>query len=181
MARAIPILYVTHAHREVFALGERVIALEGGRILARGTPHDVLETPAHEPLAQLAGFENIFNAHVEAVRADAGTMQCRLDDGGTELEVPLSTTRPGAGVRIAIRAGDIMIAVEEPHGLSARNLLPGIVRSLRREGATVVTEVEAGPIFAVHLTPSASESLRLSAGARVWLVIKTYSCRLVSI
>jgi molybdate transport system ATP-binding protein len=180
-ARAIPILYVTHAHREVFALGERVIALQGGRILAQGTPHDVLDTPAQEPLAQLAGFENLFHASVETVRAEAGTMHCRLEGGPTELEVPLSTARPGSSIRIAIRAGDIMVAVEEPHGLSARNVLPGVVRSLRREGATVVAHVAAGPLFEIHLTPGALESLRLVAGGRVWVVIKTYSCRPVSV
>jgi len=32
-ARDIPILYVTHSQREVFALGERVISLENGKIL----------------------------------------------------------------------------------------------------------------------------------------------------
>src|SRR5262249_43403301 len=32
-ARAIPILYVTHSQREVFALGERVLVLQEGRII----------------------------------------------------------------------------------------------------------------------------------------------------
>jgi molybdate transport system ATP-binding protein len=177
----IPILYVTHAHREVFALGERVIVLQGGRILAQGTPHDVLDTPAYESMAKLAGFENFFDARVETVRADSGTMHCRILGGSTDLEVPLSSAPPGSTVRIAIRAGDILLASEEPRSLSARNVLPGVIRSLRREGATVIASIEAGPVFEVHLTPSACESLGLASGSRVWLVIKTYSCHLVSV
>jgi molybdate transport system ATP-binding protein len=180
-ASAIPILYVTHAHREVFALGERVIVLQGGRILAQGTPQEVLDTPVQESMAQLAGFENLFAARVVTVRADHGTMYCRILGGSTELEVPLSTAGPGSSVRIAIRAGDILVASEEPRSLSARNVLPGIIRSLRREGATVIAHVEAGPLFEVHLTPGACESLGLAIGSRVWLVIKTYSCRLVGV
>src|SRR5439155_8684725 len=39
-AHRIPILYVTHDREEVFALGERVLALEDGRIIAQGTPHE---------------------------------------------------------------------------------------------------------------------------------------------
>src|SRR4029077_4921605 len=39
-AQALPILYVTHAHREVFALGDRVVVLDHGRIVATGVPHD---------------------------------------------------------------------------------------------------------------------------------------------
>lgn len=178
-AHAIPILYVTHAHREVFALGERVIVLEHGRIAADGTPHDVLDTPVHEPIAQLSGFENFFSGSVVTRRSDAGTMQCRLGDTGAELEVPLSNAQAGSSVRIAIRAGDILLANEQPRGLSARNVLQGRLVSLKREGATVIAGVEAGERFVVHLTPSACDTLHLSAGVQVWLIIKTHSCRLV--
>jgi molybdate transport system ATP-binding protein len=38
----IPVLYVTHSREEVFALGERVLLLEAGRIIAEGTPNDVM-------------------------------------------------------------------------------------------------------------------------------------------
>jgi molybdate transport system ATP-binding protein len=80
VAHRIPILYVTHAHREVFALGERVVALEHGGIIAVGTPHEVMETPAHETLALIAGFENFFTASVTTRRVEAGIMQCRLSE-----------------------------------------------------------------------------------------------------
>ena len=41
----IPIVYVTHDHAEVFALGDRVIALEQGEILTEGLPLDVVAAP----------------------------------------------------------------------------------------------------------------------------------------
>ena len=58
----IPILYVTHSREEVMALGERVLVMDQGRIIAQGTPHEVLRAPLQETVAQLAGFENIFDA-----------------------------------------------------------------------------------------------------------------------
>ena len=179
-ARGIPILYVTHSHREVFALAEHVIVLKNGTVLAEGTPEEVLETPAQEPLAHLAGFENFFDATVTSVRTDAGSMHCRLAGCDVELEVPRVSAEPGVAVRIAVRAGDILLANQEPHGLSARNVLAGSIISMQREGATVILFVQTGARFEVHLTPGASESLRLAAGQRVWLVIKTHSCRIVS-
>jgi molybdate transport system ATP-binding protein len=179
-AHRIPILYVTHSHREVFALGEQVLVLERGRILAEGTPQQVLHAPAHESLAQLAGFENFLDARVIGTQPDAATMHCRLAGGETELEVPLAHAHSGAQVRIAIRAGDILLAVEEPRGLSARNVLRGTIASIQREGATVIVEVTAGASFVAHVTPGALESLRLVPGKPVWLVIKTHSCRLVA-
>lgn len=41
-ARPIPILYVTHSHAESLALGGRMIRLDGGRVVAEGTPNEVL-------------------------------------------------------------------------------------------------------------------------------------------
>lgn len=41
-ARPIPILYVTHSHAESLALGERMIRLDQGRVVAEGTPAEVL-------------------------------------------------------------------------------------------------------------------------------------------
>jgi molybdate transport system ATP-binding protein len=180
-AHGIPILYVTHAHREVFALGERVVVLDRGRVLARGTPHEVIDLPAHETIAQLAGFENLFTAVVVARRPSSGVMLCRLGSGDAELEVPMGVAAEGAGVRVAIRAGDILLATQEPHGLSARNVLRGTLRSLSRQGTTVVAIVDAGESFVVHLTPGAVESLGLFVHMPVWIVVKTHSCRIVSV
>jgi molybdate transport system ATP-binding protein len=183
----IPILYVTHAHREVFALGERVVVLQRGTIVANGTPHEVLDTPAQETIAQLAGFENLLPVREILPHPDAGSMTCRLEPTTsvgmtTELEVPLTNVPADRRVplRVAIRAGDIMLATEEPRGLSARNVLPGIIASVRREGVTVIVHVDAGCRFEVHVTPSAAASLRLAPSQSIWLVLKTHSCRLVA-
>lgn len=180
-AHDIPILYVTHSHREVFALGERVVVLEDGKILARGTPQEVMDAPAHETLAQLAGFENFFTGVVTAKRPEFGLMHCRLDGTTTELEIPLAGTEVGAPIRLAIRAGDILLANQEPHGLSARNVLRGTLALAVQEGPTVVARVDAGVFFTVHLTPGALEALRLRPQSPVWLVVKTHSCRLVAL
>jgi len=173
-----PVLYVTHSHREVFALGERVVVLENGRVQMQGTPHEVLDSPAHHRLATVAGFENVFDGTVITSRADLGTTMCRID--GVEVEVPYSGSVEGAPIKVAVRAGDILLATQEPCGLSARNLLSGCVQSLRREAGSVVARVSAGPGFDVRLTPGACESLGVERGRDVWLVIKTYSWRVVA-
>lgn len=179
-AHAIPILYVTHNHREVYALGERVIVLERGRVLTSGSPHQVLEHPGHAVLANLAGFENVFEATVVERREQAGTMRCRLADSATELDVPLGQARAGEPARVAIRAGDILVANVEPRGLSASNIISGTVGDLTTVGSTIVASVMAGRCFVVHLTPGGVQSLGLRPGDQVWLIIKAYSCRLVA-
>jgi molybdate transport system ATP-binding protein len=173
-------IYVTHSHREVYTLGERAIVIDNGRVIASGTPHDVLDRPEHGVLANLAGFENLFDAIVVERRERAGTMECRITGSTTDLEVPLSAAAVGQPIRIAIRAGDILVGSEEPRGLSARNVLRGRLADLTARGPTMVALVDAGARFTVHLTPTGADSLRLHTGDQVWLIVKTYSCRIVA-
>ncbi len=177
----IPIVYVTHSREEVFALGERVIVLQNGRPIASGTPHEVLSAPRTETVAQLAGFENIFDATVMAVQEERGTMLCGLSESNVNLETPLVRTEAGASLRIGIRAGDILLASQSPVGLSARNIIPGVIVSLEKRDVIVVAKVDCGVEMAVHLTLAARDSLRMQPGQEVWLVIKTHSCHLMGI
>jgi molybdate transport system ATP-binding protein len=176
----IPILYVTHSREEVFALGERVIVLDAGHIVAQGTPHQVLRAPREETIAHLAGFENIFDAMVVALNEGRGTMTCRLT-GRTpvDLETPLIRAQAGSSLRIGIRAGDILLAIAPPVGLSARNVVPGRITVLERRDVIISARVDCGVEVEVHLTLAARDALELEPGKRVWLVIKTHSCHLM--
>jgi molybdate transport system ATP-binding protein len=178
-AHNIPILYVTHSREEVDALGERVIAMDHGHIVSEGSPGDVLDAPRRARLAQAAGFENLLSGSVVDLREPDGVMRVRLADRRCEIEVPLGYARLGDRVRIAIRAGDILLATELPNALSARNLLQGKITSLERRGNIVVVRVDCGVEFIVHVTPGAERELELAAGKRAWLVLKTHSCHFV--
>jgi molybdate transport system ATP-binding protein len=179
----VPILYVTHSREEVLALGERVLVMDAGRIIAQGSPHEVLTAPLQETVAQLAGFENIFDATVESVHEDRGTMMCRLSGGETSssvlLETPLIRAQPGSRLRVGIRAGDILLATAKPEGLSARNVIAGCVISIERRDMIVSARVDCGVEMNVHLTLAARDELQLTSGREVWLVIKTHSCHLM--
>lgn len=177
----IPIVYVTHSREEVFALGEQVIVLENGHPIARGTPHEVMSAPHLEAVAQLAGFENIFDLTVTAAHEERGTMVCQLSGSQVELETPLVRADVGSRLRVGIRAGDILLASLQPVGLSARNVLPGKVLSLAQRDVIVVVKVNCGVEMDVHLTLAARDSLQLQPGRDVWLVVKTHSCHLMAI
>jgi molybdate transport system ATP-binding protein len=178
-AKGIPILYVTHSREEVDALGERVIALENGSVVSAGVPMDVLNAPRRIKLAQAAGFENLLSATVLDLRESDGVMRVRLQESALEIEVPLGYAAAGSRVHIAIRAGDILLATERPHGLSARNVMEGRILSLEQRGTMVIARVDCGVTFVAHITPGAVRALELTAGCRAWLVLKTHSCHLV--
>jgi molybdate transport system ATP-binding protein len=176
----IPVLYVTHSRDEVFMLGERMLMLERGKIIAEGPPHQVMSAPRSETVAQLAGFENVFDAQVTSIHEERGTMMCVLGGSQVELETPLVRAEVGSKLRVGISAGDILLATSAPVGLSARNILPGRLLSLWQRDMIVVARVDCGVEMSVHLTLAARDSLELRPGRQVWLIVKTHSCHLLA-
>ena len=83
-------------------------------------------------------------------------------------------------VKVAIRAGDILLATQRPVALSARNILEGKLVSLEQRGRVIVARIEAGVTLTVHITASAVRALELTVGRPIWVVLKTHSCHLVS-
>jgi molybdate transport system ATP-binding protein len=132
-----------------------------------------------ETVAQRAGFENVFDATVIAVHEERGTMVCQLSGSTVEIETPLVRADVGSGLRVGIRAGDILLASLSPVGLSARNIIPGRVVSLAQHDVIVMAKVNCGVEMEVHLTLAAREALHLQPGSEVWLVVKTHSCHLM--
>lgn len=176
----IPILYVTHSQDEVYALGDRVLALENGRVIAHGTAHEVMRAPRLETIAALSGVENIFDVVVESINLARGTMSCRIEDTAVEVETPMVKAEVGSRLRLGVRAGDVLLATEHPLGLSARNVLKGKLLRLERRDVMVAAVVDCGVEMEVHLTLAAQESLALQVQKDVWLIWKTHSCHLLS-
>jgi molybdate transport system ATP-binding protein len=84
-------------------------------------------------------------------------------------------------MQVGISANDILIANQQPKGLSARNVIAGLLASIAERDKTVIVRVNCrGTLFEAHVTPGAMDSLRLVQNAPVWVVIKTHSCFLIS-
>ena len=77
-------------------MGDHMVVLDMEGV-AQGTPSEVLQSPNQETIANLAGFENVFDASVTAVNQNYGTMLCRPAGSEIEIEVPLSARCGRAG------------------------------------------------------------------------------------
>jgi len=176
----IPVLYVTHNVGEALALGGEVLVLEAGRAAAQGAPLDLLAARSLAAAGQ-EGLENLLAGRIQGHAPAAGVTRVELDSGQL-LSVPLLESRAlQAPVTLSVRAEDVLLATVEPHGLSARNVLPASVLSCTRVGHDVLVRcgVSAGTPWLVRLTPGAVADLRLEPGARVWLAVKSHSIRVV--
>ena len=173
----IPILYVTHDRSEALSLGERVLLLESGRVVAEGRPLDVLTQPAQESVANLTGVENLFDVRIVGRNPERGTLTC--DAGGCRLEIPYGDWPIDQSLRVGLRSGDILLAVSPPKGLSAQNILPGRIQQIDAADYEVRLQVNCGKVFDVTLTRSAIETLELNLGQEVWLIFKAHSCHVL--
>ncbi len=178
-ARQIPIVYVTHDYEEVLALGDRVIALDQGRIIAEGLPQEIVPELRRQQMAQPTNFENLFDASVVEVRPTEHTMICQITGTSIQIEAPLSSLPLGSEVRIGIRAEEIMIAASRPAIISQCCVVAAKVKRLDRVAEAVEVQLSCGADFRVHLSSQCVESFGLEVSTEVWMMIRAQACYMV--
>ena len=175
---SVPVLLVTHDAEEALALADRVHIIDRGRVVASGDPFALIRQPAKERIARLSGVENLFSMRVVSIHPAEGTMVCQDQSGTVRLYVPATAdAQVDDQVVIGIRAADVILARDEPVGLSARNLLSGVIHAVepRIPGFDVSLESNGLRIVA-HVTRQAVDALALRPGMGAWAVLKASSC-----
>jgi molybdate transport system ATP-binding protein len=174
----LPTLFVSHDATEVQALCEEVVVLDSGRVIAQGVPDEVLRYVRTGERA----FENVLGGDVSFV--GEGTARVRLDGGG-QVQVPAGGLRVGQHLLFALGSDEILVALDQPTRISARNVLPARIERVdaSHDGAVRVDgrlENGGGARFSASLTAASVDELKLRAGQAVFLVFKTNSCRVLS-
>jgi molybdate transport system ATP-binding protein len=169
----IPIVYVSHSIPEVARLATTLVVLSEGRVAAVGPTASVMSRLDLFPLTGRAEAGAILSTTVAGHDAAFGLTTLRANAG--QLRVPHLDLPIGAGLRVRIRARDVMIALQPPEGLSALNILPGTVVELGPADGPI-REVKldcAGEALLARLTARSIETLALTPGRPVYAVIKS--------
>ncbi len=66
----ITFVYVTHSQSEAFAMADRVVIMNEGRIAQTGSPREVYRNPADRFVAEFVGTNNILTGQVRGMGAD---------------------------------------------------------------------------------------------------------------
>ena len=183
--RPIPVVLVTHDREEAMAMGDHVQVIDEGRVIARGTPLDVLGQPGQTAVARLVGVENLFRMMVESRHPRDGTMRLAGagEEAGVALETPLDEGPPASGgeewVTVGIRASDIILSSVEPVGSSARNRLRGTVAHIEPRPPGYLVELACGIPLQCQVTGASLEEMGIHRGQELWAVFKASSCFLV--
>jgi molybdate transport system ATP-binding protein len=168
-------IYVSHNPTEVLCVADWIVVIREGKVVAQGVPRDVLTSKRILSGLEENQVENVFETRVIDSDPRAGRSRVRLPSG-QELFVPPVDLAPGSALQIRIRGDDIIAATKRPEGISAANVLPGIISGIETVDGESLLRVDAGEIFCVRVTTSAVDRLNLAEGQRIFLVIKTRSC-----
>ena len=166
----LPIVYVSHSVAEVARLASTVVVLEAGRVAASGPVDAVLRRSDLIPDGAEAG--SVLAMRIE--RHDAATGLTRLTGPAGPLDLPLIDAPVGRRLNLRVPARDVLLALARPASLSARNVLPGQVATLREEGASCLVEVTCGEAtLAARLTRASARDLGLTVGCPVFAIVKS--------
>ncbi len=169
----IPVLYVTHSPAEVARLATTVVALDAGRVARQGPAVEVLGDPMCAP-SGVRAVGAVSEAHV-AAHHDDGLSELRA--GSARLFLPHVPQDIGSALRVRIAAQDVMLSLQEPHGVSALNILKGRIDQIRAgdgPGAIVSLDTEAGRVLA-RVTRRSVQAMSLTPGLELYGVVKTVS------
>ena len=123
-----PTVLVTHDVAEAYALADRLLVLEGGRVLQAGDRDAVFHAPASPTVARLVGVRNLLAGVVVSV-ADGSAL---IDAGGLTATVHLAGAMAGAQGTVGVRAQDVVAlpAPDDGDATLVREVDAGIRRTL---------------------------------------------------
>ncbi|WP_147109294.1 molybdenum ABC transporter ATP-binding protein [Tateyamaria sp. syn59] len=170
----LPILYVSHAVDEVARLADHMVLLADGRVARAGPLFDVMADPAAVPLLGVREAGAVLRARVLSHDED-GLSTLQLASGHVQL---MGVQAPvGAEVRLRVLAQDVLLSLTEPEGLSAQNILPVIIHTIRAgdgPGAAIALQAGSDRLLA-RVTARAVQRMGLVEGQSLFAVIKATS------
>lgn len=171
---AIPMIFVSHQFDEVLRLATHLVVMDAGRVVAAGHVGEVSLAPALRDIVGADAVGAVVEGVVSGVDGARDLASISLD--GQQLHVPSRQLSAGQSVRLQLLARDLILAVEEPRGISVRNHLRGRVRSVSADGSGDLVTVDVGEVTLLsRVTAAATRELALAPGRDVWVLVKAVS------
>lgn len=165
----IPFVFISHSLVEMRLMAELVAVLEKGRLTGVMTPEEL----ARQRMGcSPAGYINL----LELGRPQQRQGLLAFPWGNHELLLS-GGNLPEAGM-FELSSKDIILCKRHPDAISARNLLPCMVRSLFEAGRKTGVELDCnGAALIAEIVPEAAQELAITPGSTIWAAIKASAFR----
>ena len=140
-------IYVTHDRDEAFAMADRLIFMNRGRIVQTGTPEEVVADPADGFVARTLGFKNVLRG---VVLRDSGILEIECSVGVLSVAKPPDLeTAEGAALMLLIDEKGIAMSGLPSSGAATGNSLQGVIseRVFRGDGYELKVQVGQGELY----------------------------------
>ena len=174
-------VFVTHDRIEALALGDHMVVFEAGRVRQSGSVQQVFSAPVDLDVARVVGVDTIERGKVVQVSDGLATVRV-----GPKHLIALAPSRRNCGrdgeVYVCIHAEDVMLENRggNPAQSSARNHLPGHIRSLDREGPMVRVNLDCGFPLKALITNQACQDMGLREQEEIVALIKAPAIHLIA-
>src|SRR4051795_12410855 len=170
----ITFVFVTHDQEEALEMSNRLVVMDGGRIMQLGSPEEVYREPLTEFVADFLGVANLLDIECLADRGFIRTV--RFGEFTLEAQVPAGhAVGPG---RAVIRPECVELA---EGGLTGANRLPGMVDRTVFLGSTtqVMVRLPQGGVVQSLITNTAGSGT-FTAGQPVTVCLPSESLRVLA-
>ena len=167
----LPMLYVSHAIDEIARLADTLVVLQDGLVMRAGPALELFCDPDAVPLIGVRDAGAVLVATIMAYDSDG---LCALSVSGGTVHLPGVTGEIGRQLRLRVLAQDIILATERPQNISALNILPVVVTSLRYgDGPGVAVGLQLGDEkLLARITKRSATQLGLERGQSCFAILK---------
>ena len=170
----LPIIYVSHSLSEVVRLASQIATLKDGKMTSYGSTGDLMSDPA---LVQELGIRtagSVLKARVHDHFLDGIS---KLQTSAGTIFIPRVKAPVGGIVNLRILARDVMISLSRPKNISALNILPVKVVSIKKgDGPGTILELVSGEDkILARITSHSAEALGISLNTSCFAIIESLS------
>jgi tungstate transport system ATP-binding protein len=167
---------VTQVESEALRMSNRIVVMNGGRIVQTGSPSDVMNNPSNEFVANFVGMEVILSGRVLQFRE--GLLSISVS--GREIQA-VGQAKSDEEVTCCIRPENVIVNTREANGLSGeRNVFAGLVTHVYSMGPYLKLRLDCGFPLASLVTREAFAEMRLEEGSEIYASFRPASVHVLT-